>query len=542
MGVAVANAESRDTSKKKSAGVKMKRGLFHVGAMVMALTAFSAASVAPAQAAVAQEQGATREVRIEEAGNALMELDESRLYRDADYAGEILGHLDQLRSITEEPDALFAIDSLRLIAFLPLGRSEEARQMLDRVLAWRPNEVHYYISAWWVALSLQDYPRAIAVVELASQVIQGDEWADLRRQLNPQTPWMIIQILREREELTLQARLAEALFRIGWPGGGDIESTDILRKILLDDRLRQGDRAGAADFASDVTTPTTVLPLISLRRYDGLIGSGMEPLARLRRSLAEFDRTTIEAIAGPEPDYGRVLERAQFLLSVNRNAEAWELLEPYTRDVAATVAADRNGMWLNNEAVYVLASLGREREALDLSRRLAAIPLENNTSLIGPRINHASNLNAAGLHEEALDYARQLETESSQVANEYGRMLIWRAIVCALAAQGRPDEAASTMERMQAGDAVNPLARIDAHLCLNDPESAEARLVSLLESDDPVSAIILLQNYELDAERPARYGQNASIGGMRDRPAVRAALERVGYLRTLPLARGAWRW
>ncbi len=519
----------------------MNRGLILAGMMVMALLGAVIVMADPARADVVQQNNTHDQARITAALRALMEGDESRLYRDGDYAEEMLGHFDVLEAAYDNPDLMLAVDALRVIALLSLERNEEIGPAIDRVMAWRPNDTVFYYNAWWAALVTNDYPRAVAAVEQASRVVRGAGWAELRADLGDVNPWMVLQVLRERNETALRVRFAEALFRIGWPGGGDIEGADALRKILLDDHLRQGDRTAAANVAGGVTAPDTILPLITLRRYDGLLDGDADPVARLQAAIDEYDRTTAGAIVRDVPHYRRLLDRAQFLALVNRNAEAWVLLEPYTANVAETVAADRDGMWLVNQAVYALASLGRETEAIELSRRLAEIPIEVSTHLIGPHINHASNLNAAGLHEEALTYARELEQASGHFANDYGRMLIWRAVVCALAAQGRSEEAADTMTQLLAADDANPMALIHSQMCLNDLDAAEARLVRFLESDDPGTAAIALQHYELDADGATTNGLVVRARDLRDRPAVRVALERVAHVRSLPLARGAWR-
>ena len=59
-----------------------------------------------------------------------------------------------------------------------------------------------------------------------------------------------------------------------------------------------------------------------------------------------------------------------------------------------------------------------------------------------------------------------LESGDAQQANDYGRMWISSAIVCALAGLNRPAEAAPRIERMRAQSEVNPAALTRAYLCV----------------------------------------------------------------------------
>jgi hypothetical protein len=65
-------------------------------------------------------------------------------------------------------------------------------------------------------------------------------------------------------------------------------------------------------------------------------------------------------------------------------------------------------------------------------------------------------------------------------------------------------------------------------------------MVHRLESDDPGDAILALQDFSLSAG-PAQTGALYDrLVALRDRPEVRAALDRVGRVYTLPLARTYW--
>ena len=275
--------------------------------------------------------------------------------------------------------------------------------------------------------------------------------------------------------------------------------------------------------------------MIVRMRYDRVLAPGQDR-SLLRQSLEQRDRETVEALTGAPRDLRRVLDRAQFLRGLGRDAEAFVLLEPFTRDVPGTVASGEQGMWLVNEAGYALIALGRNEDAVRLTQKLVALPLAGNGALIGPSINHSILLYETGHFAEALAHAQRLDRDAGTIANDFGKMWIASSIVCSLAGLHRTAEAAPQLERLRAQRELNPGALMRAYLCLDDLDAAAALMVHRLESDRPEEAILALQNYTLahgDSQRSPLYDR---LTALRDRPAVHAALDRVGRVMTLPLA------
>jgi tetratricopeptide (TPR) repeat protein len=197
-------------------------------------------------------------------------------------------------------------------------------------------------------------------------------------------------------------------------------------------------------------------------------------------------------------------------------------------------------MWLINEAGYALVALGRGDEAVALMRRLLALPIADNGALIGPFINQAEILYSVGRYGEALDHARMLARDDAHYANDYGKMWISSGLVCALGALNRAAEAAPELERMRAQSDVNPAALTRAYLCVDDEAAAAALMVHRLQSDDPEAAVLALQTYSLSHVSARDAALFERLAALRDRPEVRAALDHVGHVLTLPLARTYW--
>ena len=473
---------------------------------------------------------------VEAARAAVAGTDFSRVLQDRASATEALRHLDLLASAP----GIYAeigrsIETLRLFPLISLERNDEIRATLDRVLAMRPDQAAEYGGPVLAALSLQDHRRFAAVVDAASRNVRASGWAELRGLLERDFVWPALNWLRQNDR-PARVRLADALFRIGWQSH-EADTGDRLRMILLTDALERGDRAAARDYAAGITSPSTLAPLLILRRYDGLLPDTGDRLAPLRGALEERERATAELVARDGESLVFRLDRMQHLRAVGRGAEALALGQPQLRDPNASAAADENGMWIVNEAAYALLEAGRPAEAARLLAGLTSLPMERHGYLISSMINHGEILVQADRPAEALEHARRLERDFARYASDYGNMWIRATIVCALARLDRGAEAAPTLATMRAAETANPAALTRAYLCVNDLDAAERLIITRLGSDEPEEAVMALQTYGLDRTPGAL---EARLLAVRERPAVRAALDRVARLVELPLARTYW--
>ncbi|HYI47216.1 MAG TPA: hypothetical protein VEX35_02015 [Allosphingosinicella sp.] len=493
----------------------------------------------PAAPEVAPPARAPTQEEIAESAAVIEAADTRRLVTDAAYAAEILRHLDRLApSLSDDAEAAMAVDTLRLLALARLERRAEAEAVAQSILARRPTDPGNYLAPWITALTFEDMTAALEVIEAASREVPGVGWPRLRALFAREVVMQIFARFQGASHRPSRVRLAEALFRIGWPGENG-EIADGLRIVLMEDRLDQNDVAGATGFAAAVTTPSSVLPLLVRKRYDALLAPNADRLALLGRALDERERETTAALAAAPRDSRRLLERAQHLRSQGRDADALAVLAPATRDVAAT-AAEEFGMWAVNEAAYALLALNRGGEAIRLMERIAAMPLERHYHLVSARINHLEVLTSVGRHAEALERAARLEAEGGRFASDYGKAWIDSTRVCALASLGRAPETEAPLARLRGWSEINAPALSRAYLCLNNLDAAAALLVQRLGRDDPVPAILALQDYRL-SRGPGQAGpMHARFLSLRDRPEVRAALDRVGRVLSLPLARTYW--
>lgn len=524
----------------------MKKAFFLIGLSVFSLAvpgmaappAPSAASASPAPTAPAPAP--TRE-EIEASRAAVGSADIQRLFRDRAYAASILVHLDRLATAVEgNSEASLAIGNMRLVALMTQERPDDIRAGIDAMLAQRPTDGRYYSGPWISALSIRDFDRAVAVVEAASRNVAGVGWAQLRPIFDREMVSPVLWHLHQNHQEDKRVRLAQALFRIGWPGAEDAETADYIRSILMEDRLRQHDNAAAASFAEGMVTPDEVVRLVVQTRYDPLLAPGRDRIALLQDALAQRDHATSEALASAPQNMKRVLDRVHFLRGVGRDADALALIMPFTRDVGATVSAGEDGKWLINEGGDALLALGRTDQAMALMTRLVALPIGRDSTMISQFINHLEMLVDVGRYAEALDRARALEGNGAQYASDFGKMWISASIVCALAGLNRSAEAATELEHMRARSDANPAALTQAFLCVGNVDAAAALMVHRLQGDDPESAVLALQNYALSHGVGQEGPVFARLTALRERPEVRDALGRVGHVLTLPLTRSYW--
>lgn len=300
----------------------------------------------------------------------------------------------------------------------------------------------------------------------------------------------------------------------------------------------QPDAAPEAQLPRGMSTPGEVLRVIVQPRYDREVAPGVDRLELLGQALARRDRETAAELAAAPRDLRRVIARANYLSGRGRNEEALALLLPYARDFDRTLAAGPAGRELLQDASYALYAVGRDDEAILVMGSLAALPIAANPELINSRIDFLQILHDTGHHLQAVEGARGLLQAGRRYANAFGMAWVSSQMVCSLAALNRMDEARPHLARMRTYRTANPVAVTQASLCAGDDDAAAAELIRRLGSDDPAPAILALQNFDVRNGRHDPLYER--LMALRERPDVRAALDRVGRVLTLPLPRSYW--
>jgi len=277
--------------------------------------------------------------------------------------------------------------------------------------------------------------------------------------------------------------------------------------------------------------------MLVARRYDGVLPGAEQILPAL---IEEEDRGTASALLAAPSDPEAVVRRLHVLRGAGRNAEAVELARPFLVDLGATVATGEHGSWIINDAAYALLATSRASEAADLMGRLNALDPTDypEADLISTGINYAGMLWELGRPADSLAHIARLRSSGPDRASDYGRAWIAAYAVCSHFSLQQAAQAQADLAWLKDRPTVNAAALNLALLCANDLDASERHVISRLESDDPDGILMALQDYAIETSVPdALAAMQRRFAEVRDRPAVREALSRVGHIRRLPVAR-----
>ena len=479
--------------------------------------------------------------QVRAAEQALAALDEERFRTDQAYAGAIADHLVVLEAApgkTESQRA--ALRNTLVYALAAAGRHDRAEQAADVLLRAGSRDGRVYDVALLAAHRAGRWPRVAELIGRALAELSPEEQAAL---LSAERVSWHMQAIRAAGDSPSRGRIAEALLTAGWPGETEPPSaTDWLRQILIDRALERGDVAEARRFAGEMQGLSAALQLATDRRYDALM-AGADRLAGIRAAIDRQDRFTAARLAVRPEDVERLIDRAHFLRSTGRDRAVLDLLLPLMSDVRIVAGQDSRAPWLVNEAAYSLIATGAAGEAVELMRPLFGMDVDANPELVSTGINFISMLWQAGQSEEALQRAESFLARAARHTSDYGKMWLSSNAVCAATDLRRTADAEAWLRRMAAIADSNRSAMLQALLCRGDLDAAEPVLLSALADESTrTSAILWLQDYQPLAHADAAQRLREAFSRLGARPAVAAALARLGHRLELPLPPVTYGW
>lgn len=474
--------------------------------------------------------------------SAVVNIDFEKLFSDKAYAAELLQHIEALERVAAEKDVLHPLLTIKAINYVALNKGREAIALSERLRRDRPHEAISYFGSWNGYLGDARVDDAILMLEqAASTVTDLGEQAHLHDLLHQEGVDYLFSAVSADADKARRIRMAEALVLLGWPGSRDPETRDYLRLIAAKAKRRRGESAQAAAVAATIESPRPLVELMIDRRFDDVFGPSADRSKLVRAALAREDKLSLEAVSEDPDNLVATLRRVQFLRSVGRDAEVLPLVRRLTTDMDEVERSGSKAFWILNEAAYSLASLGRGREAVELMDRLLKIDIENNPDLINMSINKGAILNQVGMHDEALRHVSAIESSQAKYASPFGMMWVAATAACALAAQDKGDEARKTLGRFKDKSGDNEAAATQAMLCLDDLDAAEQLLLKRLSGDNGVSVLMKLQKYEISGKASAiDHLTAARLEMLLQRPKVKAAIEEVGRIMSIPAARTYW--
>lgn len=335
-------------------------------------------------------------------------------------------------------------------------------------------------------------------------------------------------------------RFAELLAASNWNRDAGPGARDWIFVSAMQSHFARGDEAGAIRLLDRVEGPQALVETLIQNRY-----AGLWPIieARAGADLALFAAAYEDTLAREyraDPDNATLVELSVLHMSdMGRHAEALALAAPIADDPRRVAATDREGLWIVNHAAYAELALNRPDAALARMERLVARGLDSHPELISMAINRVLMLGSSGLYARALVEAEALaaRTEAEPLASDYGEMFLWSAAACSAHALGQRDVAARWRARIDAMPDANEHATMRTYLCMDDMAAAEAFVIRRLTSDEPIEMLKSFQRSAIVASRtPADAELRARFEALHNRPAVRAALERVGRIRQFAIS------
>ena len=374
---------------------------------------------------------------------------------------------------------------------------------------------------------------ARAIIDLAARWPQtlDDTWA--RR------AWSAYHGLGDNP--ALQRKLFEAFFDANYrPAVGD---NSAMWYALARLRLDAGDTDAARAAASRVVDGVAVVRMRVDRRFDPIVVRDARRFDARRQAEVLVDtlrrqgnifqqdidvwidltyaQLTVGDHQGVIDEVTRVLNELDASLQADGSAPGW-------------LNADKRAWLLNNRAI-AHARLGNVGLAIDDLRWAAELPEEGGPNF-SQKINLGMLLCYAGRPDEIERHMRGIPEEITA----YGQVLLSLVRLCA-AAQ-RNDRAAMqshyaiVQRNAESTDAVN---RVESHLWMGDLAAAEREFLQMLERpDERANALLMAQPAKRTPGLPGRALLDRNRDALLARPAVKAAIDKVGRVEPVDLYLG----
>jgi tetratricopeptide (TPR) repeat protein len=303
-------------------------------------------------------------------------------------------------------------------------------------------------------------------------------------------------------------------------------------------RLAKGDSKGAAETVAEISDPEVLAKMRVDKRFDSVVRSAP---SHFDISRALEDRLSkLKALSAAKPDKLAGINAVAFhLVLMGRPADALKLVDDaLARDQASgggkSPFGDRDKLnWTEDTRTRALARLGRYDEALAQLSKAARLTEDGNVN-VSQSINLGSYYDEAGRPKEALDAVASLSLDS---ASPFGRMQLVGVRACAYSQLHDDANLRKTLDYLKehTTDAVGTYG--ETLICAGDLDGAARDYISLLDAPDSRSDMLYnLQRFQQpDYVPPFRRTMNQRLDALRERPDIRAAIDKYGRIESLPI-------
>lgn len=370
---------------------------------------------------------------------------------------------------------------------------------------------------WMIALERRSgkpsaFPMGVWVSHLAERYDAAEERlfayidADDRMMLtdgDSKVVWDLAQAYVKAKERERSLALFRALIRPERLAKFPAADRDIIGSELFQIEVETGNTTAAATNLAYLKSPYAFKSALGDRRYAKL---WPQIEAKAGRNMvhvidAQVDRSKADFEAAPD-NMALMKDLANAYLIAGRFDDVVALVgahEP-ARDAYADMLTEDMG-WALNVKVYALDALDRSAEAEMIFDDIAALDLDGRSRgwLVNFVINRALRFVDLGQGEKGLAAASLAKEVAAETGNEFARMLVRRATLCALQAKGRTDEMPPLVAEVIEHQAEAPAEAAAALLCANADDEAARIARAALEDPTRAGAMInALQSREFE--------------------------------------------
>jgi hypothetical protein len=434
-----------------------------------------------------------------------------------------------LRAAGDDPQRVAGAQFMRAMAFMGLGRRDEARLTARIALdTTEQTQVAAALVSFFLAAGDPDGAQALLGRYL-------DRFGFRAGDLEVAPIHNLLGWIRQKQGKPIWEALIVRLAGGGF-GGDDLAVRDDMALGAARILLARGDLDQAQSLARDVTLRSVAAPALTDRRYEPLwplleqsAGPHLERIARAALYQAEAPGKAADA-----PVAARIS-----LFRAYRDAGLYDLADRVAAPFAATpeelARLGEDGAWLVSDHADMLARRDRLDAADARLAGLTALPIAERPWLISMVINRLDMLVGHGRSAAALPLIDSATASAQTFGSAYAQQLVRELRICALHGVGRDADAHALAADFVAHAADSAGASIDGYMCLDRVADAEALAIKTLGDPDQASDIIAgLQPREADTLH-----DNSLWSDLHDRlrklPTVTAALEKAGRVLPEPL-------
>jgi hypothetical protein len=301
--------------------------------------------------------------------------------------------------------------------------------------------------------------------------------------------------------------------------------------------LERGRTAEARKLVDGIVDVGSVVEMRVSRLFDPLRGdpsfeAQLDVAAAMERDLARSRAAMESNPAMMEAVYLHAMR----LVKALRNAEGLEItdaaLARYEQDRQSFQDGAEYRVWLVNMRGYFLYGLGRAEEGRAALREAAALDDRGE-----PNVSNIINFGIYLINEARAAEALALIPKIGE-PSPYGKGWIEMIRACAGVQTGDDAVRLQGLEHLKAHESDNPAALSRALLCDGDIDAAAALMIRRLEDrKQRVDALLALQIGPATADESLPYAAvtRGRFAKLREREDVRAAVEKVGRIETVPV-------